>query len=265
MAQQTQVARAAAAWRPFIDRFPAPSVLADAPPAEAIRAWAGLGYNRRAINLRRAAAMIVERHHGRVPDAIDDLEALPGVGAYTARAVASIAFGRPVAAVDTNVRRVVGRIVAGDPAALTDRALQAAADALVPPDRAADWTHALMDVGATLCRPRRPSCAACPAAGWCRFAARPGASAEAGSPRPGRTAVPSAVPPASAFEATSRWLRGRVVESLRAASPGAWQRFDQPIGSHSRRAVAIAIERLAADGLVERHPLDPWLARLPPV
>ena len=108
MAQQTQAERAAIAWTDWMTRFPTVGSLAAAPVADVVRAWAGLGYNRRAINLQRAARVIVDEHGGRVPDTVDALEALPGVGPYTARAVAAIAFGSPVGAVDTNVQARAG-------------------------------------------------------------------------------------------------------------------------------------------------------------
>jgi len=168
MAQQTQISRAAEKWSGFIARFPTFETLAAAAPADVLRAWRGLGYNRRAINLRRTAIAVVEEHAGRLPRNPAALERLPGIGPYTARAVAAIAFATPVGAVDTNVRRVLSRI-AGCDGAIPQRPLQALADAVVPPDRAADWTHAVMDVGATFCRSHRPACDACPARGWCRF------------------------------------------------------------------------------------------------
>ncbi len=244
MAQQTQAARAGEAWLAFMERFPTVSALAAATPAEVLRAWRGLGYNRRALNLWRAARLIVEEHGGLLPADPAALEALPGIGPYTARAVAAIAFGRPVGAVDTNVRRVLGRIVAGDAAALPASELQGVADAAVPPDRPADWTHALMDIGATLCRSREPDCGGCPARPWCRFGAE--------APAPGRSAktVASREIPAP-FAATSRWLRGRIVERLRAAPHGEWVVFDGSIGLHDRPAIEIALQALARDGLVE--------------
>ena len=159
MLQQTQVSRVEAAWIRFMAQFPTPSALAAATPADAIRAWSGLGYNRRALNLWRAATRIVERHGGQVPQRLEELLELPGIGAYTARAVAAISFGMPVAAVDTNVRRVVLRLYGEtDP-----RLAQGLADGLVDPDAPDRWTHAVMDIGATLCRPRAPRCDRLPA------------------------------------------------------------------------------------------------------
>lgn len=265
MAQQTQAARAAEAWTAWMARFPAVEALADAPVADVVRAWAGLGYNRRAVYLQRAARVIVERHGGRVPAGIEELEALPGVGPYTARAVAAIAFGVPIGAVDTNVRRVLGRIVAGGPEAMSAAALQTFADSVVPLDRAGDWTHALMDVGARLCAPRRPRCADCPALSWCRYAAgdRPAAAPRAaGGPRRGAADGPRT--PEPAFPTTSRWLRGRIVARARDAADGAWTRYDTPIGSHSAHAVREAVTALGTEGLLEvRETSEGPEARLP--
>ena len=113
MAQQTQIARVAAAWSAFMAAFPTIGDLAAASPADVLRAWRGMGYNRRALNLWRAARVVVSEHAGRLPEDVAALERLPGIGPYTARAVAAIAFGSAVGAVDTNVRRVLGRAVGG--------------------------------------------------------------------------------------------------------------------------------------------------------
>jgi A/G-specific adenine glycosylase len=247
LAQQTQASRAADRWERFMTRFPTVEALAAATPADVLREWQGLGYDRRGLNLWRAAGIIVERHGGRVPREVQVLESLPGVGPYTARAVAALAYGAAVGAVDTNVRRVLGRVVAGDAATLSPRGMQAVADAAVPVDRPGPWTHALMDLGATRCRPRRPACDGCPARPWCRFAAIEGMDAEPRRPGAGRA-------PAAAFRTTRRWLRGRVMDRLRAAPDDTWVTVEAPIGGHGRDAVDRAIDALAADGLVEvRH------------
>lgn len=248
MAQQTQAERAGDAWKRFMARFPTISALASASPADVLREWRGLGYNRRAVSLWRAAGVIIERHGGRVPTELAALEALPGVGPYTARAVAAIAFGQAVGAVDTNVRKVLGRMVIGDADVLGPADMQALADAAVPPGRAADWTHALMDVGATVCRPRRPDCISCPALAWCRFAAQ-GQPGDGAGNRTGSRRIPRAAAPR--FASTSRWIRGRIVDRLRSASDGAWTLVDGPIGEHDREAVAAALAALAREGLVE--------------
>ncbi len=261
--QQTQATRGEPAWRAFMDRFPTVDVLAAAPSADVLRQWSGLGYNRRALNLQRAARAIVERHGGRVPDDLAVLEALPGVGPYTARAVAAIAFGMPVGPVDTNVRRVLGRVVAGhggarDPGvAMAPRDLQATADAVVPLDRPADWTAALMDIGATLCKPSQPDCAACPFVEECRFATL-GAVAVGAGAAPARVRAAEAAAP---YETTNRWLRGRIMARLSGADGDAWLTIAAPIGAHGPDAVAAALGQLRSEGLAETDGSGRW--RLP--
>lgn len=251
MAQQTQIARVAEAWSRFMARFPTPTALAASSPADVLRAWQGMGYDRRAINLRRAAQAIRDEHGGHVPDDIEALQRLPGIGPYTARAIAAIAFGRPVGAVDTNVRRVLGRTLDLEGSAV----VQAAADASIDRARPGDWTHAVMDVGATVCRSRSPRCDACPLRPWCRFGLANGASAVTVTPVLARTAAP-------AFASTTRWLRGRIVDRLRAAPDGVWTEVSAPIGSHDAIAVGAALDALARDGLVELDGPDRRLARL---
>ena len=241
MAQQTQAARAAEAWERFMVRFPTVEVLASASLADVLREWQGLGYDRRARNLWRAAGRIVADHDGVVPSDIAALEALPGVGPYTARAVASIAFGVPVGAVDTNVRRVLGRIVARDASPLTAREVQAVADASVPREEPGSWTHALMDLGATTCRAAKADCAACPARPWCQFAARGDVVRRVRTAREGQTP----------FRSTTRWLRGRILDRLRAAPAASWTTIETPLGDHDTDAVARTLDALAADGLID--------------
>jgi A/G-specific adenine glycosylase len=249
MAQQTQAARAGEAWTGFMARFPTVEALAAAPLADVLRAWHGLGYNRRALNLWRAAGRIVAEFGGEVPADLAALESLPGIGPYTARAVGAIAFGMPVGAVDTNVRRVLGRIVAGDARALGPAELQRLADAAVPAGRAGEWTHAMMDIGATVCHPRSPDCAACPARGWCRFAREAGAEERTG--RAARTTATASRETQAPFHTTSRWLRGRILDRLREASNGDWVALDAPLGEHDLGAVTVAVQALAKDGLLE--------------
>jgi A/G-specific adenine glycosylase len=213
-----------------------------------------MGYNRRALNLWRTARVVVEEHGGRLPSDVAALERLPGIGAYTARAVAAIAFGSPLGAVDTNVRRVLSRAIGGAIEAFSERELQRVADAAVQADRPADWTHALMDVGATFCRPGRPLCAECPALAVCRYAA-------AAVPVAG--AVGRGARPAPRFTATSRWLRGRILDRLREAEGAGWVVVEAPIGGHDRAAVVAALARLASEGLIELEPVSKLSARLP--
>ena len=166
MLQQTQASRVAERFPTFLARFPTAAMLAAAPEAEVLSAWSGLGYNRRALALRAAAAAVATRGW---PAGVADLERLPGVGPYTARAVASLAFGEPVGVVDTNVRRWFVRRFGLSPSA-GPRDLQRLADALAATGNKADaaaWTHATMEFGAGICRARTPLCGACPVAEGC--------------------------------------------------------------------------------------------------
>jgi A/G-specific adenine glycosylase len=258
MAQQTQISRVVDAWSRFMDQFPTVAALAAASPADVLRAWRGMGYDRRALNLHRAARLIVAEHDGGVPRDLAALERLPGIGPYTARAVASIAFGEAVGAVDTNVRRVLGRALAGD-AGLTPVQLQAAADASVDPARPGDWTHAVMDIGAIVCRPARPQCDQCPLRPWCRFAATGPVVAAAGStPRPRARPEVASQP----FHQTTRWLRGRIVDRLRDAEGSSWLVVEAPIGDHDEAAIESALSALTRDGIVELDPVATRRVRL---
>ncbi len=239
MAQQTQIARVDVAWVGFMARYPSARDVAVAPTADVLRAWAGLGYNRRAVNLQRAARVIETEHGGRVPRDIEALQSLPGIGPYTSRAVAATAFGEPVAPVDTNVRRVVSRVV-GRP--LTPGQLQAEADALVDHDDPATWTHASMDLGATICRARRPLCDDCPVSRWCASAGR--------VQTPERLARGAVTIP---FEQTTRWLRGRIIERLRDLDKDAWSQLPDAIGSHQATQIRTAVVGLERDGLLQRR------------
>jgi A/G-specific adenine glycosylase len=163
MLQQTQAHRVVPVWQAFGATYPTPAECGAAPLGDVLRAWQGLGYPRRARDLRDAAVRIVERHGGRVPEELVDLLALPGVGPYTARAVLAFAFERDVAVVETNIARVLARTAGRR---LTGRSVQAAADALVPRGDGWVWNQVLMDVGATVCRPA-PRCDECPVACSC--------------------------------------------------------------------------------------------------
>ena len=207
MAQQTQVARVAERWAPFLDRHPTPAACAAAPVGDVLRSWTGLGYNRRALNLHRCAVAVVERHGGQLPDDLDALLALPGIGPYTARAVGAFAFEHDVGIVDTNTARVLAR---WEGRRLTAREAQAAADAHVPPGQAWAWNQAMLDLGATVCRRRAPECGRCPVRDACAWHA-------AGNPPPdpadGSAGVSGGQP---RFAGSDRQGRGRLVEALRA-------------------------------------------------
>ena len=211
MLQQTQVARVVPRYEAWVERWPDAASLAAADPADVLREWVGLGYNRRALRLREACAVVAE--HGWP----DDLEELPGVGAYTAAAVGAFAFSRDVVASDVNVQRVFAR-----------------AGAMAPgPGEGAVLNHALMDLGATVCTARRPRCGECPLTGLC--------------PSDGRVAeLPRRTAPRVRFEETDRFVRGRIVAALAAGAP-------LPGGIAEDR-LARALGGLERDGLVVRGP-----------
>jgi A/G-specific adenine glycosylase len=250
MAQQTQISRVSEQWASFMTTFPTIERLAEAPTADVLRAWRGLGYNRRALHLQRAARVIVSDHGGAVPSSIDELLKLPGVGPYTSRAVAALAFGRAVGPVDTNVRRVLSRLVSAR-GAVSVRALQSIADRSVPRARPAEWTHALMDLGATVCSPNTPRCSDCPAAPWCRSATRVQRRVRRGHS-----------PAGAGFGSTSRWLRGRILDQLRDVPDDEWGAVVAPIGQHDGQAVDAALLTMESEGLIERDRSDTGRARL---
>lgn len=206
MLQQTQVDRVLPYYTRFLERFPTIHDLAAAPTAEVIRLWSGLGYNRRAVNLQRAAIVVVNEREGRFPDDPVELKKLPGIGAYTAGAISAFAYERDVAFVDTNMRRVISRVVFGSESVPEPEAL-GAAKALVPPGRGWIWNQALIEFGALQCTARRPACIVCPLQGEC--AAFPTMQVALGRKRTQvrKTTVP--------FEHTTRYFRGRIVETLR--------------------------------------------------
>lgn len=165
MLQQTRVDTVIPYWERWLERFPTVGALAEADIDDVLKHWEGLGYYSRARNLHRAAGVVRERYEGAVPADADELRTLPGVGEYTAGAVASIAFGATEPAVDGNVRRVLSRL--HDLEAPTARQLRGRAAELVPEDRPGEFNQALMELGATICTPRDPDCAACPVSAWC--------------------------------------------------------------------------------------------------
>jgi A/G-specific adenine glycosylase len=169
MLQQTTVAAVRPFYEKFLERFPTVEALAAAPVESVMQAWAGLGYYSRARNLHACAKGVAERHGGRFPDTEAELLGLPGIGAYTAAAVAAIAFDRPAAAVDGNVERVMARLYAiEEPLPKAKPLIRSLTEELVPPERPGDFAQALMDLGATLCSPKRPACALCPWMTPCR-------------------------------------------------------------------------------------------------
>jgi A/G-specific adenine glycosylase len=244
MLQQTPVARVLPAYESWLARWPTAASLAAASPADAVRQWDRLGYPRRALRLHQAARIICERHRGEVPRSVDDLLALPGIGAYTAAAVASFAFGQRHAVLDTNVRRVLARMITGEqwPAPAVTATEVALARSLLPvrPDVAARWSVAVMELGALVCTATRPDCGACPIATQCAWHL-------AGNPAgPGRRGRPG-------YQGTDRQCRGRLLAVLRDSSgpvPAAHLDAAWPDAPQRTRALA----SLLADGLAEHHP-----------
>jgi A/G-specific adenine glycosylase len=242
MLQQTPVARVEPVWRDWLARWPTPAALAAATPADVIRAWGKLGYPRRALRLREAAAVVVERHGGVVPEDVTALEALPGVGTYTARAVACFGYGTRQAVVDTNVRRVVARLVHGRAEAGNARVSDLDDIAALAPmdgERAVRFSVAVMELGALVCVAGTPRCGACPVRDRCAWQL---------AGRPEHDGPPRRV---QKFAGTDRQVRGRLLDVLRAASA--------PVEASALEAAwADAVQRsrcldsLLTDGLIEQ-------------
>jgi A/G-specific adenine glycosylase len=240
MLQQTPAARVVPAWLAWLDRWPTPAALAADSPGEAVRAWGRLGYPRRALRLHESAVAMVERHRGDVPSSYEDLLALPGVGSYTAAAVAVFGFGQRHAVLDTNVRRVHARVFRGESDATTaapTAAERADALSLVPIDDPARHSVAVMELGALVCTARAPRCAACPLVTSCAWhlAGRPeGRSAR----RP------------QSYAGTDRQVRGRLLDVLRhATGPVSQRALDAAWDDDIQRDRALA--GLIEDGLIQ--------------
>ncbi len=241
--QQTPVARVLPAYAAWLARWPTAAALAAASPADAVRQWDRLGYPRRALRLHEAARIICARHGGQVPDSVGDLLALPGVGAYTAAAVASFAFGQRHAVLDTNVRRVLSRLAGGQqwPAPAVTAAEVTLARSLLParPDVAARWSVAVMELGALVCTASRPRCAACPVATGCAWhlTGHPEGPRRGGQP----------------YQGTDRQCRGALLAVLRdSGAPVPAARLEAAWPDAQQRARALA--SLLADGLAVSDP-----------
>lgn len=249
MLQQTPVPRVLPVWRSWLERWPKPAALAADTPAEAIRMWGRLGYPRRALRLHACAGTVTDRHGGEVPADVTELLALPGVGSYTARAVAAFAFGQRHPVVDTNVRRLVARAVDGatDAGPVTRPADLVATAALLPaePARAARASAAFMELGAVVCVARSPRCGSCPLASRCAWQASGRPTMTSPSRRPQR------------YAGTDRQVRGLLLGVLRdSTGPVPGERLDLvwPDDRQRHRALASLVE----DGLVEQ--VDPRAA-----
>ena len=243
MLQQTPVSRVLPVYETWLERWPTPAALAAEPSGEAVRAWGRLGYPRRALRLHASAVAIVDRHGGEVPSEYDDLRALPGVGDYTASAIASFAYGGSHAVLDTNVRRVLGRAVSATefPTRSVTRAERELASSLVPDDRPEVWAVAVMELGALVCTASRPLCDACPIVAQCAWHAA------------GRPAYDGPARPTQRYDGTDRQCRGRILAVLReshAVVPA--RRIDAAWADEAQRERALA--GLLTDGLVVSAP-----------
>lgn len=216
MLQQTQVDRVIPKYHAFLERFPDFRSLAEAPTADVIREWSGLGYNRRAVNLQRTAQAVIERHGGVMPHSPQALLDLPGIGPYTAGAIACFAYEQDVGFFDTNIRRVLHRIFFGPELPterVTTRELQSVADAIVPAGQGYQWNQALMELGAVVCTARKPACLTCPVQAYCRAF-------------PSIQSVIAALPKGTRkkneapFEGSARYYRGRTIAALRELDDG---------------------------------------------
>jgi A/G-specific adenine glycosylase len=245
MLQQTPVQRVLPAWRAWQERWPGPAELAAATHDEVLRAWGALGYPRRALRLHACAVAVVDRHDGVLPRGEDALRALPGIGEYTAAAVAAFAHGERSVVLDTNVRRVLARAVDGAalPTPHLTRAEHARAAAVVPDDArtAARWSAAVMELGALVCTARAPVCAACPVAHLCAWVAE-------GSPPDALAASRRR----QTWAGSDRQARGAVMALLRSRSPRPWADVEAAVPEAGRRERAVA--GLLADGLAVLAP-----------
>jgi A/G-specific adenine glycosylase len=244
MLQQTPVARVEPIWAEWLARWPTPSALAAASRADVLRAWGKLGYPRRALRLHAAAGVIATVHGDAVPADIDALEALPGVGSYTARAVAAFGYGKRCAVVDTNVRRVVARAVhgRGDAGPARTTADLADVDALLPPDEgsAAVLSAGLMELGAVVCTARTPRCGVCPVRTDCAWHAA------------GRPEYTGPRRPVQGFAGTDRQVRGLLLDVLRGADgPVERAALDASWADAAQRDRCL--DSLLVDGLAEQH------------
>lgn len=241
MLQQTQVSRVLPAWSLWMARWPTIDDLAGAEPSEVIQQWSGMGYNRRAVALHRMACAVVAEYGGAVPGEVDRLQRLPGIGPYTANAVACFAFRSDVAAVDTNVARVLARAILGVASAREAGAarIAAASAAAIRQGDAHDVNLALMDLGATICR-TRPDCEQCPLEAQCLWR------------RAGMPVATSSASPKVPFEQTARFARGRIVEALRSRPVVSIAELGRTVGAVHAPRIVEYLDALEREGLAQR-------------
>ncbi len=273
MLQQTQVDRVVPKYRAFLELFPSLDTLAAAPTADVIRAWTGLGYNRRAVNMQRAARVVLDAYGGQFPHEMVELLKLPGIGPYTAGAIACFAFEQDVAFIDTNIRRVVQRLFVGpeESAPAGEARLLAIACDAVPAGRGWAWNQAIMELGALICTAAAPACWRCPVqAHCCAYAARRAADEQLFSsearPAPQRLRR-VAERRETSYAGSNRFYRGRAIEALRQLGPGEalpllalGRQLKEGFGDDDMPWLRTLVDGLARDGLLA---LDDDQARLP--
>jgi A/G-specific adenine glycosylase len=251
MLQQTQIERVILKFESFVRRFPDVATLARASTAEVLRAWKGLGYNSRAVRLKRVADAVMQRYGGSIPQRSDALEALPGIGPYTAAAVRVFAFGIDDAPIDTNVRRVVGRLFFGAQLSTSlESKIERTVREIMPAGEAHDWISALMDLGSTICTARSPKCLLCPLQTQCvSFPIDPRGIA--------RGDGVAGTAPANSYRSTTRYARGRLIDRLRELPAGRrislldlHRELEPVLPGRTAEEVRAVVAALEKDGLV---------------
>ena len=270
MLQQTQVDRVLPKYHAFLEQFPTLEVLADASTADVIRAWAGLGYNRRAVNMQRTVRVVRDEFGGKFPRDVATLRSLPGIGPYTAGAIACFAFEQDVAFMDTNIRRVVQRLFIGPTAGeVTERQLQQVSEQVVPANQGWSWNQAIMELGALICTANNPACWRCPMQQFCRdYEARKQNDEGIFDAQSVNSDVQTVQQVAEQrqkykrrveqpFEGSNRFYRGRVIDVLRQLSHDETMTLEylgsqikEPFNSDDMPWLTKLVEGLARDGLI---------------
>ena len=238
MSHQTQVERVAPIWQEWMERWPTPAAFAQAGTDEILRAWGSLGYPRRALRLKECAQVIVDEHGGEVPEDVDKLLALPGIGDYTARAVACFAYGKNVPVVDTNVRRVVARVERGEALGAPGKKEIEQVAALLPAENGPEFSVGLMELGALVCTARAPKCEKCPVSSECAWltAGKPEAEVKKRTQK---------------FVGTDRQVRGKIMLLLRESESPVEQKLIDALW-HDPAQLSRALFSLLEDGLAEQ-------------